>query len=372
MIVGLFPELLSAGGVQRAGRHVTSVLARYAGARGWGTQFLSLNDSPGEHSFSISGAPYSLRGYGRQKARFALDAYRAAAGAHLVVALHPNLAPISQMMKVRAPRLRSIVFAHGVEVWTPLSLLRRRALARADRVVAPSADTLAHLAAQQGIPQDKLFLLPWALDPDWEERLPVASLSPPPEGFPSGRVILSVGRWSAAERYKGLDHLITVLPRLLGSAPDVSLVAIGDGDDRPRLESLAAECGVSGRVHFLTRVTQDELMSSYAHCTLFALPSGGEGFGLVFLEAMACGKPVIGGAHGGTPEIIEDGVSGILAPHGDWDALQRALESLLADPVRAAKMGERGRIRVQQEYRFGTFAARLNQLLDEVLAIIQP
>ncbi len=276
------------------------------------------------------------------------------------------------MMKWREPRLRSIVFAHGVEVWVPLSPLRRRALAGADRVVAPSAYTLDHLAAQQSVPRNKLVRLPWGLDPDWEERLSVSSSFPLPVGFPSGRVILSVGRWSAAERYKGLDHLISVFPRLLASAPDLSLVAIGDGDDRPRLESLAAERGVSDRVRFLTRVSQDELMSSYAHCTLFALPSRGEGFGFVFLEAMACGKPVIGGAHGGTPEVIEDGISGILVPHGDLDALQRAIESLLGDPVRAAKMGEQGRARVRQEYRFSAFTARLRQLLDDVLAIIQP
>ena len=372
MIVGLFPELLPAGGVQRTGRHVASVLARYAGERGWETRFLSLNDPVGLQTFSLSGVPYSVHGYGRSKARFVLDAWRTASAAELVVALHPNIAPITAMMKWRAPRLRSIVFAHGVEVWSPLGLLRRRALAGADRVAGPSADTLDHLARQQGVPRNKLVRLPWGLDPDWEERLSASGSFSLPEGFPSGRVILSVGRWSAAERYKGLDHLISVFPRLLSSTPDLSLVAIGDGDDRPRLESLAAERGVSDRIHFLTRVSQDELMASYTHSTLFALPSRGEGFGLVFLEAMACGKAVIGGAHGGTPEVIEDGISGLLVPHGDLDALQRAIESLLSDPGRAAKMGERGRARVQQEYRFGAFAERLRRLLDDVLAIIQP
>ncbi|HYB61563.1 MAG TPA: glycosyltransferase family 4 protein [Methylomirabilota bacterium] len=372
MIIGLFPDLLSAGGVQRAGRHVASVLARYAGERGWPTRFLSLNDPPGRQIFSLAGAQYPIQGYGRQKARFVLDAWRAAGSAQLVVALHVNLAPISAMMKWRAPRLRSVIFGHGVEVWSPLRVVRRRALAGADRVAAPSVDTLDHLALQQGVPRNKLVRLPWGLDPDWEERLPTSSTLSPPDGYPTGRVILSVGRWSVAERYKGLDHLISVLPRLLSSAPDLSLVAIGDGDDRPRLESLAANRGVSARVRFLTRVTQNELMSSYAHCTLFALPSRGEGFGFVFLEAMACGKPVIGGAHGGTPEVIENGASGILVPHADLDALQRAIESLLSDPALAARMGERGRARVQQEYRFSAFAARLHQLLDDVMAIIQP
>ncbi|MGO9639747.1 MAG: glycosyltransferase family 4 protein [Candidatus Acidiferrales bacterium] len=371
MIVGLFPELLADGGVQRAGRHVASVLARHADERGWQSRFLSLNDPPGRQTFSLAGAEYPLQGYGRQKGRFVLDAWRAAAGStELVVALHPNLAPMAAAMKWRAPHLRSIVFAHGVEVWSPLNLLRRRSLARADRIAAPSADTLDHLAVQQGVPRSKLVRLPWGFDPDWEERLSRSASFALPEGFPPGRVVLSVGRWSATERYKGLDHLISVFPRLLPAAPDLWLVAIGDGDDRPRLESLAAAQGVSDHVRFLSRVTQDELMSCYAHCTLFALPSRGEGFGLVFLEAMAHGKPVIGGTHGGTPEVIENGVTGLLVPHRDQDWLQRALESLLSDPARAREMGERGRARVQEEYRFGAFAARLRQLLDDALAVI--
>ena len=371
MIVGLFPELLTAGGVQRAGRHVAAILARYADEQGWESQFLSLNDPNGRGAFFLSGTEYPFKGYGRRKAGFVSDAIGMATGSTvLVVALHPNLAPISAAMEWRASAIRSLIFAHGVEVWTPLNWIRRRSLVRADRIAAPSNDTLNYLATQQGAPRARMIRLPWALDPDWEGRLPCATQFSLPARFPSGRVILSVGRWSASERYKGLDHLISVLPRLIVSAPDLWLVAIGDGDDRPRLEALAGEKGVANRVRFLPSVTQDELMSCFAHCTLFALPSRSEGFGLVFLEAMALGKPVVGGAHGGTPEVIEDGKSGLLVRHGDLGALQNALEFLLGNPTRATEMGKNGLARVQQEYRFSTFAARLNQLLDEVMAII--
>jgi len=88
---------------------------------------------------------------------------------------------------------------------------------------------------------------------------------------------------------------------------NAQLAAVGEGDDREWLEDLAKENGVRRHVHFVSGLSYSELAACYAHCEIFALPSKGEGFGLVYLEAMACGKPVIGGAHGGAPEVIEDG-----------------------------------------------------------------
>lgn len=98
---------------------------------------------------------------------------------------------------------------------------------------------------------------------------------------------------------------------------------------------------------------------------MFALPSRGEGFGMVYLEAMACGKPVIGGAHGGAPEVIEDGVTGYLVPHGDAAQLATSIETLLSDPSLAQKMGERGRQRLEREFRFTVFAKSLKKIVRE-------
>jgi glycosyltransferase involved in cell wall biosynthesis len=146
------------------------------------------------------------------------------------------------------------------------------------------------------------------------------------------------------------------------------LVLVGDGDDRPRLEQLARESGVADRTRSLFGLTQEELFACYAHCDVFALPSRGEGFGLVFLEAMAHGKPVIGGAHAGTPDVIEDGVTGVLVPHGDAALLSSALESLLSDPARASEMGARGRERVRAKFTFEQFQTRLTQVLGDIVA----
>ncbi len=369
MIVGIFSELLSAGGVQRAGRHVAAVAAKFASERGFACRFLSLNDPQGLHTVRVGPTEFLVSGYARNKPQFVLAALRAAARQPLlVIALHPHLAPVVTVMRLRSRKFRSIVFAHGIEVWQPLGWLRGSALRSADLVTAPSRDTAQHLISEQGIRPERIRQLAWGLDPEFEGRLrtPVRPSRPP--AFPDrARIILTVGRWDPAERYKGADTLISALPRVLQTLPDAVLVLVGDGEDRPRLEQLAHKCGVTDRTRFLYGLTQEELFACYAHCDAFALPSRGEGFGLVFLEAMAHGKPVIGGAHGGTPDVIEDGVTGLLVPHGDVAVLSSALESLLADPVHASEMGARGRERVRTVFTFVQFQSRLAQVLEDVL-----
>src|SRR5258708_39738196 len=105
-----------------------------------------------------------------------------------------------------------------------------------------------------------------------------------------------------------MDTMSTALPRLMTQRPELQLVFVGAGDARGWLEDLAEQNGVNRHVPFLTGLSYPEIAACYSACEIFALPSRGEGFGFVYLEAMACGKPVIGGLHGGAPEVIQDGV----------------------------------------------------------------
>jgi len=372
VLIGLFPELDGPGGVQRAGRHLASVMTEFAASRGMECRILSLNDGPELQRLTVAGREIVFTGSERAKGRFLATAIRAArrpsgkSKIKLVVAGHPNLAPVTSTMRFAAPRLKSIVCTHGVEVWEPLTRMRRMALRRADVVLAPSKYTADHVAAIQRVATQKIRVLPWALDPQFEALAPQSGKAAAPENFPEGRVVLTVGRWRADERYKGMDTLITALPRLLPRWPELQLAAVGDGDDREWLEDLAEETGVQRHVHFLSGLSYVELARCYAHCEIFALPSRGEGFGLVYLEAMACGKPVIGGAHGGAPEVIDDGKTGYLVPHGDAAQLATAIETLLADPALEREMGRRGKQRVENEFRFSVFAKSFRKILREL------
>jgi phosphatidyl-myo-inositol dimannoside synthase len=367
VLIGLFPELEGPGGIQRAGRHMAFVLSEFAASKKMEYRLLSLNDTQELRRMRVSDREYVYTGSARGKAGFAISAMRAARRrAKLVLAAHPNLAPMVRSMNVLAPRMKSIICTHGIEVWEPLSGMRRRSLQHATIVLAPSRATADHVISVQGVAADKVRVLPWGLDPGFETRLFGIADARLPADFPQGRVILTVGRWLATERYKGMDTLIQALPRLLLRWPDIQLVMVGTGDDREWLANIARDSGVQRHVHFLSELTYGELSACYAAAELFALPSRGEGFGFVYLEAMARGKPVIGGAHGGAPEVIADGVTGYLVQHGDTVQLATSIDALLDNPDRAKEMGARGRERVEKEFRFAVFAKAFKKILREL------
>jgi glycosyltransferase involved in cell wall biosynthesis len=371
-IIGLFPELLDVGGVQEAGRLTAAALDEIVCRRGWLADFLSLNDPPGPHSLCAARRTIQIRGFGRLKPRFFLSGvcralFSSGSRAGIVLAAHPNLAVVAVWMQRAAPSLRTVVMAHGVEVWQPLASFRRRALVRASLVLAPSRDTAQKLMDVQHVPPEKVRTLAWPLNPDFLRMADAPSNLSLPPAFPSGRIILTVGRWAASERYKGVDELIRAVAQLRPAVPSLHLVAVGGGDDLSRLRELATGLGVADRVHFLEGLSREEIAACYARADLVALPSTGEGFGLVYLEAMAFAKSVVGVACGGTTDIVQDGVNGLLVPPGDAGALAQTLNRLIGDDPLRAELGRRGSGIVRQKYQFDLFRHELENILDDAL-----
>lgn len=167
------------------------------------------------------------------------------------------------------------------------------------------------------------------------------------------RIILSVGR--IIER-KGMDTTIRALKDVLKVFPNVVYLIVGSGPYKHRLEELACESGVADAVRFMGRLSADELCKCYNACDLFIMPSRTieekgdvEGFGIVFLEAGACGKPVIGGSDGGMSEAIENRVTGLLVNPLNTKEISEAIIGILSDKNYAKKLGENGRKRVLEE-----------------------
>lgn len=373
-IIGLFPDLLGVGGIQAAGRLTAAALDEIAGRHGWRADFLSLNDYPGKHLLRVDRREIEVRGFGRAKMQFVLTGMAdARAGkdlaAGVVLALHPNLALPARWIQRIAPFVKTVVVCHGVEVWKPLSRLRRGALVAANLVLAPSSHTIRKLISVQGVAQEKIRKLRWPLSPSFLATADNPAALPMPRDFPTGRIVLTVGRWAASERYKGVDRLIGAIAQLRETHPDLHLAAVGSGDDLPRLRALGGSLGVSEAIHFFENLSREEIAGCYARADLFALPSTAEGFGLVFLEAMAFSKPVVGAASGGTTDVIEDGVNGLLVPPNDPERLAHALDRLLRDEALCAQLGRRGAEIVRQKFQFSTFQAELERILtDCVLA----
>jgi len=364
MIVALFPSFLSVGGIEMAGRQTAAAFAAIADSRGWRYEFLGLNDARGEHETCAGERRFRFRGFDRRKFRFILAALRAARERpKIIFAAHPNLAPIAVAMRVFARDARVIVGTHGIEVWEALPRIRRSTLRSADIVVAPSSDTARKLTAAQGIPEAKIRRVPWPLDPEMMDLAQSPERLPLPREFPNGKVILSVGRWAANERYKGADLLIEAFAALAKEFPDAHLVLVGQGDDLTRLQDLARQSGEAQRIHFLTQLSRRELAACYARAELFALPSTGEGFGLVFLEAMAFEKAVIGAPFGGIPDIIDDGKNGILVDPRNLASLAGALRTLLSNDELRREMGKRAGEIVRSRYGFDRFQHEWESLL---------
>jgi glycosyltransferase involved in cell wall biosynthesis len=174
---------------------------------------------------------------------------------------------------------------------------------------------------------------------------------------PDDVAALIVGRMSASEAYKGHEELLRVWPRVVERHPRAQLWMVGDGDDRPRLEALAAQLGVAAAVTFTGRVDEVELGRRYGQCRFFVMPSRHEGFGLVFLEAMRAGKACIG-APGAASEIIQHGVTGLIVDPAAPDDLCAAIVRLFDEPSVCEAFGRAGAARFRSEFTDVRFAAR--------------
>jgi glycosyltransferase involved in cell wall biosynthesis len=145
---------------------------------------------------------------------------------------------------------------------------------------------------------------------------------------------------------------------------------VGDGSDRQRLVDLARGLNVDAYVHFLGRVSDEELKAAYARCSVFVLPSACEGFGLVFVEAMAYGKPVVAARAGATPEVVQDGETGILIDFGDVGQLTAALAKLLSEPESRQRMGAAGLAIVRQKYSYESLKSNLKIVIDHAIPAV--
>ncbi len=272
-------------------------------------------------------------------------------------------------------RIPFFLAVHGTEV---LFLLepRRRFLTLLFHWVASGCRGFVALGRYQeqilgklGISAAKIYTSPEGIDPGRLAKVDAEARSRIRARYDlNGRpVIMTVGR--LVER-KGHDMIIRALPHVLKDVPDAMYLIVGRGSMEARLRALAREMGVEDRVVFCGFVPDGELMAHYQACDVFAMPnrevSGDtEGFGIVFVEAGACGKPVIGGRSGGPVEVIEDGVTGFLVDPLSTQEIACALTALLQDGNLAVRMGQAGRARVKQHYSYQQVAGNIAAFLQK-------
>lgn len=325
---------------------------------------LSLIDGDEQQELHLNPVLNStFEGCERKKLAFVLKAIRCVLGYRDTVAIvgHIGQAPVAWVLQ-KIGLIRSyILVLYGIEAWRRVVWLDRQAARGAVCIVAITHYTAWEFSQHNGVPPDRMRIIPPALG---EEKIEL------PRGRQEvGRdlAILTVGRLLVTERYKGVDTLIEAVEKARSDGAKVHLTIAGDGDDLPRLKKLASRLGLNRHVAFLGAVSDERLRCLYEECDVFAMPSKGEGFGIVFLEAMRHGKPCIGGNHGGTPEVITHGVDGYLVDYGDVGQLTRYLVTFSQNPALRQQMGCRGYEKVRGKYLFSHMQGGWFSLLDEVL-----
>jgi phosphatidyl-myo-inositol dimannoside synthase len=344
------PDLFDhGGGIARIARVTALACQEVCAERAWKLTVLSLRDRDAtiDGRYLPPGADYlGFNGNRLTLARAVLS--RAMRRSHAgTLFCHVNLASMGLLYPTRRPGLvrEYVVVAHGVDVWSELPVHRRYAL-RCAREIWPVSEYTGRIVRDlQGVPPPRVHTIYNCLDPLW-----AATAQDNPTQ--SARYLLCVCRLARTDRYKGVEDLIAALGIVTGQLPDLHLVVVGDGDDAARLKAIAGKGAAARRIEFRGAVDDAELRRLYAGCVIFAMPSCKEGFGLVFLEAMAHGKPVIAADSAGTPEVILHGETGLLVPYRDRQKLAEAIVALAGDPERARAMGERGRERVRQRFSY--------------------
>jgi phosphatidylinositol alpha-1,6-mannosyltransferase len=296
-----------------------------------------------------------------EKAWFTLSLAHAELFGHTdwVLFSHLGLARIQRAIPARLRRPYG-VFLHGIEAWKPLNRAERQTLAEASVRIANSRYTARRVMALH--PDiGHIEACPLALPPASGNgrNNGVAAVSRPI----GPHAILVVGRMSQSERYKGHDQLIDAWPAVVARVPDAQLVIVGEGDDAPRLRLKAAQTPCGDRIAFTGFVPGPTLETLYGQAALFALPSGGEGFGLVYLEAMTHRLACVGSMHDAASEIIVDGVTGMLVDQTNIAGLSDSLAALVVDEPRRRAMGEAGHHRATTEFTFDRFSRRLCDLI---------
>lgn len=311
--------------------------------------------------------PESIRIVGQRpagKLAFAartLQALAALPNPDLIIAGHLHLLPYAALARMfTRAKLGTIV--HGIDAWEPTGrpLVDRRTR-DLDFFLAVSELTKARFAGWTGLDPARGLVLPNTVD--------LGAFGPGPKdpelesrwNLHGRKVLLTLARLEAAERYKGIDEIIDVLPALVERVPDLVYVIAGDGNDRDRLDAKVAERGLGTRVVFTGRVAEEDKVKLYRTADAFAMPGRGEGFGIVFLEAMACGIPVVGSKLDASREALDHGKLGVLVdPRNRLELIQGLVEAL-ARPRGVVPPG-------LEMFALPAFRARVRAIVDQLVA----
>lgn len=314
-------------------------------------------DAPGEIPERLTYRTASASG----KIRYAIESTRAAMGERFdaVICSHINLLPVAAAAAA-VQRVPLLLVIYGVEAWEEKrGALVTKLLKRVNAVTAISEYTKKRFLEWAGVEASSVHVLPCGVDMrkfgPGAKRGDLVRLY----GLRGRSVILTVARLAGAERAKGIDEVLESLPALAKQVPNVTYLVVGDGPDRERLETKARVLGVANRVVFTGYVEEKEKADHYRLADVFAMPGRGEGFGIVYLEALASGVPIIASKADASAEVVLSARMGYAVNPDKPAELQAALVDLLSRVGKAVP-------RELMTFSLASFRARWNWLMAEM------
>ncbi len=294
-----------------------------------------------------------------------LTVLREERGLDMVVCAHINLLPLAWLAS-RYMKVPLVLFIYGIDAWQPTPSWLVNSLAKRVRwVVSISATTAQRFRTWVSPRAQQLLVLPNAIHAEWygpATKNPALLRRYSLEGK---TVLMTLGRLVSAERYKGFDEVIELMPILIQTLPKLVYLIVGDGSDKVRLQQKVQSLGLADRVVFTGLIAEAEKADHYRLADAYVMASHGEGFGFVLLEAMACGVPVLASSKDGGREAVRDGQLGVLVDPGNADELRDAILQTLARPNGVVPAG-------LEYFSYANFEARTHKLVADVLSEAQP
>lgn len=276
------------------------------------------------------------KGFSRKKISFVKYCVSKAGKYDTLILGHINLAIIGYLVRLFYPNKKIILITHGIEVWQPLKGIQKAFLHKADKIFAVSNFTKEKLRMEQKLDADIINIFPNTIDPFFD--VPINFDTPEylrkRYGFTEENFVLfTLTRLSNTEQYKGYDIVIKCLPALSKKIPNIKYIIAGkyDDEEKLRIETMINDLGLKNVVHLSGFLKDEEICDHFKLGNIFIMPSQGEGFGIVFIEAAVCGSNIIAGNRDGSVDALKNGELGILIDPNNIDEISNAVLKLYCE-----------------------------------------
>lgn len=325
------------GGIEKVCRVVGKALYETGLKEGWQPVIYALHGKKKSAKANSYFPQLLLAKFNSRRFAFVLRSVALGRKTETVIVSHINLLIVGYLIKFIKPSVKLVLLAHGIEVWKPFARWKKYMLRKCDLILPVSHFTKLKMQQLHGLAEEKFTVLNNCLDPFLERPLQKekdATLLLRYGLQPTDTILLTVARMADTELYKGYDKVIQSMAALIKDHPNLRYLLVGKyGElEKARLDILIAKHGLDHAVHFAGFVPDAELATYFNLADIFIMPSEKEGFGIVFIEAMFYGKPVIAGNKDGSVDALCNGELGLLVDSGSVEEITEAVKKILDSP----------------------------------------